>query len=100
MAHSQLGAIDVYNLLPPWVVSATDVKSFQNRLQQMLKAAATDGMPNWTTLLSNRLALFQHPLRRFVGFEGFGGNINDFTEDTRLDEVSNACIRGWLEFGQ
>ena len=66
----------------------------------MLKVVATDGVPEWTTLLSNRLVLFQHPLKKFIGFEGFGGKVDDFIEDKEMEEDANACIRGWLDFGQ
>ena len=100
MAHSQLGSIDVYNLLPQYVVAAGDVKTFQNRLQQMLKAGAAYEVPGWETLLSNRLAIFQHPIKNFSEFEGFGGAANGYTEDARLEKTSNACIQGWLQFGQ
>ena len=100
MSHSLLGAIDVYNLLPQYIVAAEDVKSFQNRLQQMLKAAAMNQMQGWATLLSNRWVLFQHPLREFYGFEGFGGVTNDYTGHAMIDMPTNACITNWLEFGQ
>jgi len=100
MSHSLLGAIDVYNLLPQYVVAVEDVKTFQNRLQQMLKAAATNQMRGWPTLLSNRLILFQYPLREFGGFEGFGGVTNGYSEHAMMDMPTNACITNWLEFGQ
>ena len=100
MIHSQLGAIDVYNLLSQYVVAAVDVKTFQNRLQQMLKAAATNGMRGWATFLSNRLAIFNHPLRDLVGFEGFGGEVIGYTEHAMLDKPATACIANWIEFGQ
>ena len=35
-AHSILGLVDVYNLLPTFMVEATTVKEFQKRLQRMM----------------------------------------------------------------
>ena len=100
MAHSQLGAIDVYNLLPEYVVEAVDVKSFQNRLQQVLKIAAMDQVLGWSTLLSNRHLIFQHPLREFYGFQGLGVEKKCCTNDALLEQSMTHCMDGWISFAQ
>ena len=99
MANSLLGAIDVYNLLPRYVVAAGDVKSFQNRLQQLLKEAARNNMVDWTTFLSNRHLMFMHPLRQFTEFEGIttSGTNDECGVETTDD---HQCINGWLQFAQ
>ena len=95
VGHSLLGAIDVYNLLPPYVVAAKDVKTFQNRLQQILKLGASEGMPGWTTFLSNRHLTFLHPLRMFNGFEGPGeyARVGDVNGDMQIIS-SHQCVQG------
>ena len=100
VSHSILGAIDVYNLLPAYVVAADDVSAFQNRLQQLLKAAAMDRMPGWPTYLSNRHLMFRHPLRAFSGFNGPGRFVecNNMYDKGRCDDA-HACIQGWIHFG-
>ena len=100
VSHSILGAIDVYNLLPAYVVAADDVSAFQNRLQQLLKAAAMDRMPGWPTYLSNRHLMFRHPLRAFSGFNGPGRLVeyNNVNDKVRCDDAL-ACIQGWIYFG-
>ena len=55
--------MDVYNLLPEEVVQATDVHSFQRKLQNILKDAALTGQENWEMIFSPRLPLHLHPLR-------------------------------------
>ena len=46
VTHSVLGLVDIYNLLPQYVVNATTVKLFQHRLQELLKALITGGTNN------------------------------------------------------
>ena len=97
VSHSLLGAIDVYNLLPGYVVDAGDVSAFQNRLQQLLKVLAKDGIPGWQRYLSNRHMMFLHPLRNCGGFDGPG------TKECVTEIASGTtywCVKGWLEFGQ
>ena len=76
------------------------MKNFQNRLQQILKAGASEGFVDWTTLLSNRHIMFRHPLRNFSGFEGLEGATNVNTMNVLADQPMNDCINGWLSFGQ
>ena len=108
-AHSLLGAIDVYNLLPKYAIAAGDVSTFQNRLQQLLKAGAQDALPGWSTMLSNRHLIFKHPLLRFGSFEGpvkKGGcalatsGIGDEGMRTCVDGDTYNCVDQWLAFGQ
>ena len=65
LAHSILGLIDVYNLLPEYVISAGSVKLFQHRLQELLKASIVDGVAKLRKLFSPREPLFCHKLRRW-----------------------------------
>ena len=58
-ANSILGLIDVYNLLPAYMVEATSVKEFQTRLQRMMRDLVTKGQENWETLYSLRKPLEQ-----------------------------------------
>ena len=44
IANSALGLVDVFNLLPEYVVDAHEVHDCQKRLQEMLKVVAQDGM--------------------------------------------------------
>ena len=99
-AHSSLGAIDVYNLLPEYIVAAEDISTFQNRLQQLLKAAARDACPGWSAFLSNRHLTFQHPLLRFGGFvcRKYDGNSRNNASVQRT--IAQECTMGWLNFGQ
>ena len=61
--RSALGLVAVYNLLPAEVVRATDVKSFQKELQQLVKARARANCEDWQLTLSPRLPLHNHPLK-------------------------------------
>ena len=63
LTHSVLGLIDIYNLLPVYVVEGQTVKSFQQRLQQLLKVVAMDGMLGWRHLYSPRNIIFDNALR-------------------------------------
>ena len=102
-AHSLLGAIDVYNLLPQYVIAACDVGTFQNRLQQILKAAASETVHNWSSLLCNRHLVFMHPLLNFTKFEGpickVGNDGNDGDMGVNTDGAYS-CVQGWLKFAQ
>ena len=98
-AHSLLGAVDVYNLLPQYVIAACDVSTFQNRLQQLLKAAAREKMQGWTTFLSNRHLIFRHPLHQLGGFEGPAGKVRCMGIGGANGDMYN-CTDQWLAFGQ
>ena len=62
-AHSILGLVDVYNLLPTYMVEAMTVKEFQTRLQQMMREMAENGSLNWDSLYSPRIPLYNNRLR-------------------------------------
>ena len=94
-----MGAVDVYNLLPQYVVVAGDVSTFQNRLQQLLKAAARETTFGWPTLLSNRHLIFRHPLHEFMGFEGPTSSAKT-TGIGMINGAANNCVEQWLAFGQ
>ena len=101
VAHSLLGAIDVYNILPDYVVEANNVSEFQNRLQQMLKIGASERHLDWTTMLSNRHLTFRHPVLQFQGFTGFAKKKKVATPDgTNVGSIATTnCVNGWLQFG-
>ena len=99
-AHSLLGAIDVYNLLPEYIVAAEDVSTFQNRLQQLLKCAARDEMAGWSGFLSNRHQIFRHPLLMFSGFTGIQNDAKNKVVTTEVHTGgAHDCIHGWINFG-
>ena len=70
-----MGTIDVYNLLPAYIVAAEDVSTFQNRLQQLMKLSVGEAVNDWSSMLSNRHLIFRHPLLRCSGFAGSGKNM-------------------------
>ena len=72
VSHSVLGLVDIYNLLPEYVVCATSVKLFQHRLQELLIAAMSDGVLEWTTLFCPRKPLWNNELRRWQRWVGSG----------------------------
>ena len=61
--RSALGLAAVYNMLPAEVVKRPCVKTFQQDLQALLKARASEGCENWPETFSPRLPLWSHPLR-------------------------------------
>ena len=60
--RSALGLVAVYNLLSMDIKSCTDVKSFQAKLQAVLKERAEEGCTDWANTFSPRTALWKHPL--------------------------------------
>ena len=60
--RSALGLVAVYNLLPHSIRAAKSVPAFQKSLQEIVKKYATSGYPQWSDVLSPRLALTSHPL--------------------------------------
>ena len=66
IAHSMLGLVSVYNVLPAVIVeSAACVASFQSSLQKLLIERANAGAPDWADTFSPRVPWHSHPLRRF-----------------------------------
>ena len=64
LRRSVLGAVDVYNLLPPYIVEQEcDVSKFQAKLQELVLARALAGCSDWAFSLSPRVPLHAHPLR-------------------------------------
>ncbi|CAE8627965.1 unnamed protein product [Polarella glacialis] len=53
MKRSVFRLIYPYNMLPQRVVDSTTVSSFQQKLQQAVKAAARDGRSNWQYVFRN-----------------------------------------------
>ena len=91
---SLLGLVDVYNLLPQYVVNGTTVRIFQRRLQDMLREVAKNGAAQWENLFSPRIELWNHPLVNWRSFKkGY---------DERIVVKDNAparCIDAWINFG-
>ena len=63
LKRTAIGLIAVYSLLPPTLVAAASVASFQKGLQQLVIARAKAGCEDWPATLSPRVALEKHPLR-------------------------------------
>ena len=64
LSHSVLGLVDVYNLLPQYVVNAPTVSKFQKRLQTLLMEMASTGEAGWKVLYCPRKTLWNNPLRK------------------------------------
>ena len=91
---SLLGLIDVYNLLPQYVVNAGCVKLFQRRLQDMLREGAKTNTIGWDQLFSPRLELWNHPLFSWRRYKrGCDGRI------IVKDNAPARCIDAWINFG-
>ena len=63
--RSALGLVAIYNLLPEACRMEASVKTFQARLQGLLKQRAAAGCRDWMATFSPRLPLQQHPLAWF-----------------------------------
>ena len=61
--NSILGLVDIYNILPTFIVEATTVKVFQTRLQRLMMEMAGNSSPSWATLFSPRAPLYNNQLR-------------------------------------
>ena len=60
--RSALRLVEVYNKLPHKVVSSKSVSAFQHGLQEVVKSFGFANHPQWSEVLSSRLALTSHPL--------------------------------------
>ena len=77
MAHSVIGLVDIYNLLPAYV-GATSVSSFQKWLRKMLVIAMNAEIRNWVLLSSPRETVHNHVLRKWRSWEGaYPNNVDD-----------------------
>ena len=63
LKRSALGFTRVYNWLPEDIVSATSVKEFQNKLQNLALERARSGCEDWALTFLPRLPWWNHPLR-------------------------------------
>ena len=63
IARSALGLVAVYNFLPQHWKDAKDVKSFQSKLQTVMKERLKDNCEDWAASFSPRIPLLRHPLR-------------------------------------
>ena len=96
LAHSILGMVDVYNLLPAYTVEATNVKEFQHRLQGMVKDAAYAPIPEWQNLYCPRKPLHSHPVKGWCTWQG-DGPVGIATTIATNDKAN--CVSAWLRFG-
>ena len=67
---SLCGAIDIYNLLPQYVVEASTVSIFQHRLQELLKTQIACTTSDWEVLYSPRNTIWNNHLKRLYDYEG------------------------------
>ena len=102
------GLVDVYNLLPEYVVAAVDVHTFQKRLQELLRLAAPN-VPQWDRLFTPRVAMYDNPLRRFLGWgpenatrddpvNALANTASAAIQDSVPQVNATACVNGWLRF--
>ena len=84
LSNSALGLIDVYNLLPTYIVEAKTTKDFQQRLQALLKEVATEGKDEWNTLYCPRKPLHNNKLRNL---HDWGGPKKKLTSTRGIDET-------------
>ena len=67
IAHSALGLVTVYNLLPADVVEASGtVAVFQAKLQEILRSQANRDATSWSSTFSPRWSTAHHPLRSLL----------------------------------
>ena len=105
VSNSVFGLVDVYNLLPEYVVAAGDVHTFQKRLQELLRLAAPN-VPQWDRLFTPRASMYDNSLRRFLGWSPEmvkrNAPVDTATIATFQDGVpqtnATACVSGWLRF--
>ena len=64
LSHSLLGLVDIYNLLPRFIVSAATVSDFQKRLQLLVIDAAANNHMGWQEIVSPRNTLWNNQLRK------------------------------------
>ena len=97
LAYSMLGAADVYNLLPEYIVEAPTTKEFQHRLQELAVAAANNGMHDWQNIFSPRQVLHVHTVRDW--FEWRGRSRQQPVIQTIANVHATRCVGAWLQFG-
>ena len=97
LAHSMLGAADVYNLLPEYMVEVASTKDFQHRLQEMAVAAANEGMHDWKNIYSPRQALYAHTVKPWFEWRGRSKQVP--VVKTIANVHANNCVTAWLQFG-
>ena len=98
LAHSMLGLIDVYNLLPADVVSATTVSEFQTRLHTLLIEHARSGALDWSRLFSPRKSIYNHPLREMHTWEKVKRSIVPAPGEQLARQGDMNCVSAWLRF--
>ena len=63
MRRSIFGLIPFYNNLPEEVIQIQDIAAFQKRLQDMLRKAINENLPNWHSLFRSSFCLLFALLR-------------------------------------
>ena len=90
ISNSVLGLVDIYNILPSYVVEADTVKTFQKRLQELLRLAVNNGAPSWQMFFSPRNAIYNNALRDYfrwkggVGSQSMDANTSSFFYETYI----------------
>ena len=99
-AHSILGLVDVYNLLPQQLVNHECFRTFQRELQDMLKWGVKNGMTNWECMFLPRHVLHWHPLRQFITDDASTESVQNLPTALPAANGNTACVASWSRFGQ
>ena len=87
LSHSILGLIDIYNMLPQYMVNTKDVSEFQRRLQLLVIEMAAAKEPGWRGIYSPRNVLWNNKLRKVYDWCPTGCN------NANLGEKQNELAR-------
>ena len=96
LAHSVLGAADIYNLLPQYIVDATTTKEFQHRLQELVCTTIEYDVYEWQDIFSPRKALHSHALKQWTMWKGISTKKPVVVP---VQSLQNDCVASWLRFG-
>ena len=94
LSHSVLGLVDVYNLLPQYVVNATTVSNFQQRLQQLVVVMAKSGDPGWKQIYCPRKPIWDNALRRMSDWSPIA--TTEKNEGTCHNATRTTALPAWL----
>ena len=98
LSHSLLGLVDIYNLLPEYIVSATTVSEFQKMLQQLIMKMAACNQEGWQQMYSPRNSLWNNHLRKLQGWcpEQPRAKNSEAVKPTGLENLFHLCQHGGL----
>ena len=96
-----LGLVDVYNLLPQYVVDATNISEFQKRSQTLVMEMAEANEPDWLHIFSPRKTLWNNKLRKLHEWCPTNANKSKSGVEEVLPGASSwvatNAIPGWLQ---